>query len=154
MDITQQLAESSSRRPRATPYVGKQQIQDQSVSWEKLSPETTQQITAAAEKQDVESARAKAAEKALADVALLGPRVRVGTNARAGKAILSGGLVTVATNQIKADSLVLLGTMGGNALQLGTHYVTNIVPNTSFQIRSTKVMDTSTVCWLIVEPAT
>lgn len=150
--LIQQLFESP-RRPRATPYIGKQQMQDQSVTWEKLAPETAQQITDAAVKQDAESARAQAAEKALADAALLGPRIRVGTNARAGKATLSGGSVTIATNQIKANSLVLLGTIGGNALQLGHHYVANIVPNTSFQIRSTNGLDNSSVSWLIVEPA-
>lgn len=74
------------------------------------------------------------------------------TNGRMGTAVLVAGTVTVNNTSITASTRVFLtaqvagGTPG--ALRLGT-----VVAGTSFVITSSSGTDTSTVAWLLVEPA-
>jgi hypothetical protein len=76
-----------------------------------------------------------------------------GTNARMGTATLVGGTITVNTTAVTANSRIYLTTQipsGG----IGSPYVSARTPGTSFTITSTiGATDTSTVAWMIVEPA-
>lgn len=83
-----------------------------------------------------------------------GLQVKEGANAKMGTAVLNGVTeVTVATTAVTASSRILLtvqapgGTIGGAA------YVSSRVPGTSFGIKGLVALDTSTVAWMIVEPA-
>lgn len=75
-----------------------------------------------------------------------------GTNAHMGLATLVAGTVTVATNKVAANSRIFLTrqTTGGTA---GDVAVTARVAGTSFTITSLSGSDTSTVAWLIINPA-
>lgn len=81
-----------------------------------------------------------------------GLKIKTGANAKMGTAVLVVGTVTVNNTSITAASLVFLsvqvagGTQG--VLSLGT-----VVAGTSFVINSSSALDTSTVAYLIVEPA-
>lgn len=79
-------------------------------------------------------------------------KVKEGTNAKAGTAVLVGGTVTVNTTAVTANSRIYLtvNTSGGT---VGSPYVSARTAGTSFAITSTSNTDTSTVAWLIVEPA-
>lgn len=68
-----------------------------------------------------------------------------------GVATLVGGTVTVNTDQITADSLVVLThkTPGGTP---GALRVSARTAGTSFAITSTSGTDTSVVSWFIIEP--
>ncbi|MFG3014312.1 hypothetical protein ACGFZB_28615 [Streptomyces cinerochromogenes] len=85
-------------------------------------------------------------------VAGKGLQVAEGTNAKAGVATMSAGQVTVSTTAVTANSRIQLTiqTPGGT---VGSVYVNARTPGTSFVIKSTSATDTSTVAWLIVEPA-
>ncbi len=83
--------------------------------------------------------------------------VKEGTNATMGAQALTGGTATVSTTKVTANSRIFLtrrvgaGTRG--MLEVGT-----ITAGTSFVINATDsagalVADTSTVSWLIIEPA-
>lgn len=79
-------------------------------------------------------------------------RLKEGSNATSGVAVLVAGTKTVATTSVKTGDRVILtrqltgGTVGH--LTLGT-----IVNNTSFVIDSSSSSDTSTIYWVIVRPA-
>jgi hypothetical protein len=81
-----------------------------------------------------------------------GLKVKEGSNAKMGRAVLVGGTVTVSTTAVASTSEIFLtnritgGTIG--SLSVGT-----VTAGTSFVINSTNVLDTSTICWLIVDPA-
>lgn len=83
-----------------------------------------------------------------------GLQIKEGTNAKMGTAVLNGITeVTVTTTGVGAASRVFLsvetpgGTVGGLA------YVSSRIAGTSFGIKSLTLGDTSTVAWLIVDPA-
>lgn len=78
--------------------------------------------------------------------------IKTGTNAKAGTATANGTTaVTVNTTAVTANSLIFLG---GNT-PAGTPsapYVFAVTPGTSFQFKAA-ASDTSTIAWMIVEPA-
>ena len=80
--------------------------------------------------------------------------VKEGANARMGTAVLNGITeVTVATTAVTATSRIHItvnipgGSVGGAA------YVSSRIAGTSFGIKGIVAGDTSTVAWMIVEPA-
>lgn len=89
----------------------------------------------------------------LVNVAGKGLRVKEGSNAKMGTATLTGiTTVTVANTSVTATSRIFL-TIQAPAGTVGTPYVFTRTAGTSFGIRSTNSADTSTVAWMIVEPA-
>ena len=82
----------------------------------------------------------------------LGIKIAEGTNARMGTAVLVAGTVTVNTTAVAANSRIYLTsqTDGGTP---GWLRVSGRTAGTSFDITSSSATDTSTVAWLIVEPA-
>jgi hypothetical protein len=78
--------------------------------------------------------------------------VKEGTNATSGVATLVAGTVTVATTKVTATSRIQVTSQvdGGTP---GWLRVPNRVAGTQFTITSSNAADTSTVAWLIVEPA-
>jgi hypothetical protein len=80
-----------------------------------------------------------------------GLRIKEGTNASMGVATLAAGTVTVNNTRVTANSRIFLTvhTPGGTQGFL-SH---SISAATSFTINSTSVTETSTVNWLIIEPA-
>jgi len=84
-----------------------------------------------------------------------GLRITEGSNGRMGTAVLNGSAeVTVATTAVTARSRVFLTVQApaGTSATPGVAHVANRTPGASFTIRAT-AGDTSTVAWLIVEPA-
>lgn len=85
-------------------------------------------------------------------IAMNGLSIEEGTNAKMGTAVLVAGTVTVSTNQVAANSRIFLtrqvtgGTVGH--LTVGTK-----TAGTSFVINSSSSTDTSTVAWVIIDPA-
>jgi hypothetical protein len=86
------------------------------------------------------------------DVALRGLFLKEGTNQSSGTAVLVAGSKLVNTTRVTANSRIYLTvqTPGGTPgfLDTGTR-----TPGTSFTITSTNGADTSTVAWMIIEPA-
>jgi hypothetical protein len=79
-----------------------------------------------------------------------GLQIKTGSNAKVGSAVLVGGTVTVSNTSVTANSLILItGQLDGGVV--GFHRVNNIVANTSFDIVSSNIADTSTVAYMIVE---
>lgn len=78
--------------------------------------------------------------------------IKEGSNATMGRAVLVAGTVTVSTTKVTTNSEIFLtrriagGTLGH--LSIGT-----VTGATSFVINSSDAADTSTINWLIVEPA-
>ncbi|WP_282790910.1 glycosyl hydrolase family 28-related protein [Streptomyces sp. CC224B] len=82
-----------------------------------------------------------------------GLRVKEGSNAKMGTTTLNGTTdVTVSTTAVASNSRIFLTiqALGGTA---GAPYVRTRTAGTSFTIRSTNASDTSTVAWMIVDPA-
>lgn len=81
-----------------------------------------------------------------------GIAIAEGSDATLGTATLSGGTVTVSTAAVTANSriFVFVQTPGGTQghLSIGT-----VTAGTSFVINSTSGSETSTVAWIIFEPA-
>lgn len=79
-------------------------------------------------------------------------KIKEGSNAKMGQSVLVGGTVTVSTTAVTANSRIQLttGVAGG---VLGILSVGTIVGGTSFVINSSSAADTSTINWLIFEPA-
>ena len=75
-----------------------------------------------------------------------------GANAYMGTATLVGGTVTVSTNKVTANSRIFL-TRQGEGGTVGDPCVTTKTAGTSFVIKSSSASDTSTVAWLIINPA-
>jgi hypothetical protein len=86
------------------------------------------------------------------DVAGGGVNIREGTNARMGLATLAAGTVVVATTKVTANSRIFLTAQTSGAAP-GALRVSARTAGTSFTITSTSGTDTSTVAWLIMEPA-
>lgn len=80
-----------------------------------------------------------------------GLQIKEGTNARMGTAVLVAGTVTVSNTSVTASTRIFLSrtTTGGTT----GHLSTTVVASTSFTINSSNALDTSTVAWLLVEPA-
>jgi predicted enzyme related to lactoylglutathione lyase len=78
--------------------------------------------------------------------------IKEGTNATMGSAVLVGGTVTVSTTKVTAGSRIFLSVdaIGGT---LGIVAVSARSAGTSFTVTSSNALDTSTISWLIVEPA-
>lgn len=78
--------------------------------------------------------------------------IKEGSNAKMGAATLVGGTVTVNTTAVTANSRIYLTSQvdGGTP---GYLRVSGRVAATSFTITSGSGTDTSTVAWMIVEPA-
>lgn len=82
--------------------------------------------------------------------------VKEGSNAKQGISTMTAGAVTVSTTAVTASSRIFISIndAGSGALtNIGSVYVNNIIAATSFDIRSTNVLDTSSVVWLINEPS-
>ncbi len=81
-----------------------------------------------------------------------GISVKTGTNARMGRATLSGGAAVVATTAVTAvsDVFITSNVDGGTP---GWLRVSTRTGGTSFTITSSSGTDTSIVAWLIVEPS-
>ena len=75
-----------------------------------------------------------------------------GANARMGTAVLAAGTVTVANNSVTANTRIFLTSQvdGGTP---GFIRVSARVASTSFTITSGSGADTSTIGWLLIEPA-
>lgn len=82
-----------------------------------------------------------------------GLKVAEGTNAKMGLATLAAGTVTVSTTAVTANSRIYLTGQGDTAGTEGWLRVSARVAGTSFTITSSSGTDTSTVAWMIVEPA-
>lgn len=83
----------------------------------------------------------------------LGLAIKEGTNAKMGTATLNGTTaVTVWTTAVTANSRIFLTiqTPGGTP---ASPYVHTRSAGTSFNVKSTGASDTSTIAWMIVEPA-
>jgi hypothetical protein len=85
-------------------------------------------------------------------VAGSGLYIKEGSNATMGTATMVGGTVTVSTTKVTANSRIFL-TVDAPAGTLGSVYVSTRTASTSFVITSTSALDTSTVSWVILEPA-
>ncbi|MGH7206833.1 MAG: glycosyl hydrolase family 28-related protein [Nitrospiraceae bacterium] len=81
-----------------------------------------------------------------------GLRVKEGTNAKMGTAVLVAGTVVVSTTAVTANSRIFVVSQvdGGTP---GFLRVSARTAGTSFTITSSSGTDTSTVAWLILEPA-
>jgi len=82
--------------------------------------------------------------------------LKEGTNATMGVAVLVAGAVTVPTTRVTANSRIFLTVNGVGVLaNLGSPYenLATRVAGTSFDIKSSNVLDTSTVAWLLLEPS-
>lgn len=81
-----------------------------------------------------------------------GLNIKEGANARMGTATLVAGTVLVATTEVTANSRIFLTAQTSGAAP-GALRVSARVAATSFTITSTSGTDTSSVAWMIVEPA-
>lgn len=88
----------------------------------------------------------------IANTAGTGLKIKEGANATMGTATLTLGAATVSTTEVTANSRIFLTSQadGGTA---GFLRVSARTAGTSFAITSSSGTDTSTVAWLIVEPA-
>lgn len=82
-----------------------------------------------------------------------GFQCKEGANAKMGTATLNGTTeVTVSTTAVTASSRIQVTTQAPGGT-VGAPYVSSRVAGTSFGLKSTVVGDTSTVAWIIIEPA-
>lgn len=88
----------------------------------------------------------------IAGVAGGGLLIKEGSNAKMGVATLVGGTVTVNTTAVTANSRIYL-TSQADGGTVGFQRISARVAATSFTITSSSGTDTSTVAWMIVEPA-
>ena len=80
-----------------------------------------------------------------------GLQIKEGSNARMGVATLVGGTIAVANTSVTANTRIFISrsTTGGTV----GHLSTTQIAATSFTVNSSDVGDTSTVNWLLIEPA-
>lgn len=78
--------------------------------------------------------------------------VKEGSNAKMGTSTLSAGTVTVSTTAVTASSRIFLTSQSDGGTP-GFQRVTARTAGTSFVITSSNAADTSTVAWMLVEPA-
>jgi hypothetical protein len=81
-----------------------------------------------------------------------GVSIKEGSNAKMGTSALTAGTATVATTAVTTNSRIFL-TVDLPGGTVGSPYVSTRTNLTSFVITSTSGTDTSTVSWIIVEPA-
>ncbi|MFI9200164.1 hypothetical protein [Streptomyces sp. NPDC053048] len=81
-----------------------------------------------------------------------GLKVKEGANSTMGTATLVTGAATVATTKVTATSRIFLTSQADGGTP-GFLRVSTRSAGTSFTITSSSALDTSTVAWLIVEPA-
>lgn len=81
-----------------------------------------------------------------------GLKIKEGSNAKMGTSILVGGTVTVSNTSVTATSRIML-TAQDNGGTIGFLSISARTAATSFTILSSSGLDTSTVAWMIVEPA-
>ena len=81
-----------------------------------------------------------------------GLRVKEGTNAKMGTSALVAGTVTVANTSVTAVSRIVVTSQADSGTP-GWLRVSARTAGTSFTITSSSASDTSTVAWMIVEPA-
>lgn len=81
-----------------------------------------------------------------------GLKVKEGTNARMGTATLVAGTLVVANTSVTATTRIFLTVQTAGGTQ-GFLRISARTAGTSFTITSTSVSETSTVAWLLVEPA-
>jgi hypothetical protein len=86
------------------------------------------------------------------NVAGKGLKVKEGSNAKMGTATLVAGAATVNTSVVTATSRIFLTVQTAGGTQ-GHLRISARTAGTSFTITSTSATETSTVAWLIVEPA-
>lgn len=82
--------------------------------------------------------------------------IKTGTNASVGSVALVSGTATISNSNITANTLILVSIDGiGTLANVGTPYEDKAsrVAGTSFTLKSTNVLDTSTVTWFMIEPA-
>lgn len=80
--------------------------------------------------------------------------IKEGTNATMGVATLVAGTVTVSTTKVTANSRILLTGQNLGTITVPVGYAVSArTAGTSFTILSANVVDTSTVAWVILEPA-
>jgi len=84
-------------------------------------------------------------------VAGQGLLIKEGTNATLGTATLVGGTITISTTKVTANSRIFV-TIQSPSGTPGAVYVSARTAGTSFDITSTRALDTSVVAWFIVEP--
>jgi hypothetical protein len=85
-------------------------------------------------------------------VAGQGLQIKEGSNAKMGTSTLVAGTVTVATTAVTATSRIFLTAQTSGAAP-GALRVSARTAATSFTITSTSGTDTSSVAWMLVEPA-
>lgn len=78
--------------------------------------------------------------------------IKEGTNATMGTGVLTAGTVTVSTTKVTATSRIVTARQAAGGT-LGHLSIANVVAGTSFDILSSSNLDTSTVAWILVEPA-
>ena len=76
--------------------------------------------------------------------------VQTGTNASAGTGSLTGGIATVPTTAVTANSLILLTCTNASTTNVGTLTISSKTAGASFTVTSTNALDTSTFNWLII----
>lgn len=82
-----------------------------------------------------------------------GIAVAEGANARMGASALVGGAVTVANTSVTATTRIQLTSQADGGTP-GWLRVDSRTPGTSFHIQSSSATDTSTIAWVLIEPAT
>lgn len=81
-----------------------------------------------------------------------GLKIKEGSNAKMGTSVLVAGTVTVSNTSVTATSRIML-TAQDNGGTIGFLSISARTAATSFTILSSSALDTSTVAWMIVEPA-
>lgn len=81
-----------------------------------------------------------------------GLQVKEGTNAKMGTAVLVGGTVTVNNSSVTANSRIFVTAQNTGGVP-GAVRISARTAGTSFTITSNVATDTSTVAWLMLEPA-
>lgn len=83
-----------------------------------------------------------------------GLQIKEGSNAKMGTVTMNGITeVIVSTTAVTATSRIFLTVNGGTLTNVGVPYVSSRVAATSFGVKSLTALDSSTVAWIIVEPA-
>jgi hypothetical protein len=89
-------------------------------------------------------------------IAMLGKglKIKEGTNARMGTAILASGTITVANTSVTANTRIFVGQhTPGTLANVGAPYVSVVTAGTGFTIKSTNASDNSTVSYVLIEAA-
>ncbi len=88
------------------------------------------------------------------ETAGMGIRIKEGSNAKMGTATLVGGTVVVSTTAVGANSRIqLTGQNLGTITVPAAYAVSARTAGTSFTILSSNALDTSSVAWVILDPA-